>query len=154
MQWGSPQISISPNKNDLPSLDHALYLTNTVKFRICQMFHLFDEAEFSKELHEFYKEQSEKLRSSKMWYIKFLLIVAFGKAFLERSTRPTSPPGSTYFIQAMNLLPNSEVLYREPIVAIEILCMISLYLQCSDMRRSAYSYVRTWLFYFWHADHH
>ena len=148
VQWGSPQIPVLPNKDDLPSLDHALYLSNTVKFRICQMFDLFDEAEFMKELHEFYTEPSEKLRCSKMWCIKYFLIVAFGKAFLERSTKPTSPPGSTYFIQAMNLLPNSEDLYREPIIAIEILCMVSLYLQSSDMRRSAYSYVRKWLFYF------
>ena len=103
------------------------------------------------ELHEFYEEPSVKMKSSKSWYIKFLLILAFGKAFLERSGDKTSPPGSNYFIQAMDLLPNTEAMYREPIMAIEILCMVSLYLQSVDMRRSAYSYVRPESFFVRHA---
>ena len=142
LEWGLYQKALSSPVSNVPSVDHALYLTHTVNFHICQLFPLFDEAEFMIELHEFYEEPSEKMKSSKLWYIKFLLVLAFGKAFLERSGDKPSPPGSTYFIQAIDLLPNTEVMYREPIVAIEILCMVSLYLQSVDMRRSAYSFVR------------
>lgn len=77
------------------------------------------------ELYEFYKEPSEKLEISKMWYIRFLLILAFGKSFLERPTKSTIHPGSSLSIQAMNLLPNTEALYCEPMSVIEILCMVS-----------------------------
>ena len=142
LEWGPSQIALSSPASNVPAVDHALYLMHTVKFHICQLFPLFDEAEFMIELHEFYGEPSEKMKSSKMWYINFLLILAFGKAFHGQSANTTSPPGSSYFVQAMNLLPNTEAMYREPIVAIEILCMVSLYLQSVDMRRSAYSYVR------------
>ena len=141
LRWGLSQSPTLVDISDVPSMDYALYLTNTVKFRICQLFHLVDEAGYMSELYEFYKNPSEKIRTSKLWYIQFLLILAFGKALLERPAKSTTPPGSVFFVQAMDLLPNTEDLYAEPILAIEVLCMVSLYLQSVDMRRSAYSYV-------------
>ena len=73
------------------SMAYVLYLTNRVKFHVCEWFHIFDEADFMSELYEFYKEPSEKLETSKMWYIRFLLILAFGKSFLDRPTKSTIP---------------------------------------------------------------
>lgn len=143
LEWGNCREPALSDTSGLPSVDYAIYLTNTVIFHIGHLFYLFDEAGFIRELYEFHEKPSEKVRTSKMWYIQYLLILAFGKAFLERPAKSTAPPGSKYFIQAMNLLPNTEAMYREPILAIEILCMVSLYLQSVDMRRSAYSYVRT-----------
>lgn len=144
LEWGVPQQPTLPTTSVVPSLEYALFLTASVEFHICQLFYLFDEEEFRAELYAFYREPSEKMKTSKMWYIKFLLVLAFGKALLEPRSKSTTPPGATCFIQAMNLLPNTEAMYREPILAVEILCMVSLYLQCVDMRRSAYSYVRTY----------
>ena len=142
LEWGNCREPALSDTSDLPPADYAIYLTNTVIFHIGHFFYLFDEAGFIRELYEFYEKPSEKMRTSKMWYIQFLLVLAFGKAFLERPAKSSAPPGSKYFIQAMNLLPNTEAMYREPILAIETLCMVSLYLQSVDMRRSAYSYVR------------
>ena len=106
------------------------------------MFHLLDEEEFMRGLHEFYEDPSERIKSSRMWFIQFLLVLAFGKAFLSPQRIGNLPSGSDFFIRAMTLLPNTEYLYGEPILAVEILCLASLYLQSVDMRRSAYSHVR------------
>lgn len=135
------QPALPPDISGLPTLDLALYLTNTVKFNICQTFSLFDEIEFTKTLHDFYNSPVEVAAKSRLWYVQFLLVIAFGKAFLQQGRIDSTPPGSIFFVRAMNLLPNSESLYSEPVPAIETLCMISLYLQSVEMRCSAYSYV-------------
>jgi proline utilization trans-activator len=93
-------------------------------------------------LHTFYDNPTENARQLKMWFIQFLLVLAFGKAFLQPAMTSGIPPGSEYFLRAMNMIPDTERLYREPVPAIEVLCMVSLYLQSVDMRCSAYGYVR------------
>jgi len=135
------QAALPPDISGLPTLDLALYLTNTVKFNICQTFNLFDEIEFTKTLHDFYNSPAQVANKSRLWYVQFLVVIAFGKAFLQQGRADSTPPGSIFFVRAMNLLPSSESLYSEPVPAIETLCMISLYLQSADMRCSAYSYV-------------
>ncbi|KAI0198963.1 fungal-specific transcription factor domain-containing protein [Astrocystis sublimbata] len=126
----------------LPSLDFSLYLINTVKFRLGQLYHLFDERIFSPQLYEFYAREPrhEPLPESRLWYIQYLLLMALGKAFLYgfNDGRPT---GMNLMPRALELLPDTVALYQDPILSVEILCCLGLYLQSLDHRNSAYAYI-------------
>lgn len=135
---GSDQL---PDLGDLPSLDYSLYLVNTIKFHACQLLRLFDEEEFVGSLHEFHRFGLSKLQSSRLWFVQFLLLVALSKGFISTLRIPGTPPGSEYFQKAMSIMPDYVSLTREPILAIEVLCMIAVYLMSVDMQNAAYGYV-------------
>lgn len=130
--------------HEMPSLDYAIYITNTVKFHIGQLYHLFDEASFMQSLYALYNEGPQPLtRDNRLWYIQYLTIMAFGKALLSKESQRTVPPGGEYFIRALELFPDVNGLYQDPILSIEICCGLALYLQSVDHRNSAYVYVNT-----------
>lgn len=76
-----------------------------------------------------------------LWHVQFLLVVAFGKLFLRRGASTLGPPGAVEFLQAIKLKPDVLELWEDPVLSIEILCLISLYLFTVDMRSSAYTFV-------------
>ena len=142
LDWtSSPSGTIT--KEDMPSLDYALYLMNTVKFHVSQLYHLFDEEIFLQGLYAFYDSSSQaELVQMKLWYCQYLLIIALGKAFLvQKNYSEESPPGAEFFVRAMKLLPDVTELYQDALLSIEILCAISLCLQSFDHRNTAYTYV-------------
>ncbi|PYI10986.1 hypothetical protein BO78DRAFT_457944 [Aspergillus sclerotiicarbonarius CBS 121057] len=124
----------------IPSLDHALYLINTVKFRCGQLYHLFDESDFIRSLYSFYSDGA-RAKTRSLWYIHFLLILAFGKTFVERPSQGRKPPGMNYFIKSLQLLPEQHQLYSSPPAATEILCCIAIFYQALDCRSPAHNYV-------------
>jgi proline utilization trans-activator len=143
LNWPSTRTSPPQLSTDIPSLDHAIYLTNTVKFHLSQIYHLFDEETFMMKLATFYDgdptiEPASELR---LWYVQFLLIMAFGKALLVPGNSEQSLPGSGLVSRALELLPDVHGLFQDPISSIEILCCLALYLQSIDHRNSAYTYV-------------
>ena len=142
LDWEGWRSKDAPDITDLPSLDYAIFLVDTVKFHIGQMYHLYDEDDFMHDLYGFYDSPFEKARTARLWYIQFLLVLAFGMAFNAGGQEATAPPGSHLFARAMTMLPGTTHLYREPVASIEILCSISFYLQSADMRNLAYNYVR------------
>lgn len=111
-----------------------------MKFRCGQLYHLFDEDDFMRRLHEFYSDPGPT--PTGLWYTHFLIIIAFGKGFVQQKRQGTRPAGSEYVVKALQHFPDMNVLYREPLVSTEILCCLSLYLQCLDFRGSAHNYVR------------
>lgn len=128
----------------LPSLDYALYLTNTVKFHIAQTYHLFEESRFMQGLFSLYNDGPQPLNpKNRMWYVQYFLIMALGKALLTRGMSKAGSPGSEYFMRAMELFPDANGLYQDPILSIEVCCGLALYLQAVDHRNSAYVYVST-----------
>lgn len=137
------KLGSSISMEDMPSLDYAIYLTNTVKFHISQTYHIFDEQSFLQALFSLYNNGPQPLTpQSRLWYVQYFIVIAFGKALLVRGPSVASPPGKDYFIRAMELFPDVNGLYCNPILAIEICCGLALYLQCVDHRNSAYAYVR------------
>ncbi|ETS74126.1 hypothetical protein PFICI_13992 [Pestalotiopsis fici W106-1] len=130
-----------PDLGDLPSLDYSLYLVNTVKFHACQLLRLFDEDDFVKNLHEFHQLGLSKARSSRLWFAQYLLLVALSKGFISTLRIPGTPPGSVYFQKAMSIMPDYVSLTREPLLAIEVLCMVAVYLMSVDMQNAAYGYI-------------
>lgn len=125
----------------VPTVDYALHLVNSVKFHCGQLFHLFEEDSFMRNLHDFYSEPKQDTTRTDLWYIHFLLILAFGKAFVTKTSRGKRPPGANFFCKAIEILPDTSVLWKEPVESTEILCCIAMYFQCIDHRSSAYNYV-------------
>ncbi|KAF9639249.1 hypothetical protein BFW01_g11055 [Lasiodiplodia theobromae] len=141
LNWNDRRTAADLETPSLPTLDYAIYLINAVKFHCGQMFHLFDEMSFMDSLYDFYSDPTHKIAEADLWYIHFLIILAFGKAFTTQRNQGKRPPGTDYFVKAVQLLPNTIVLERRPLVSTEILCSISLYLQCLDYRDAAHNYI-------------
>ena len=74
---------------------------------------------------------------SDSWRAHYLLILALGKGFLNRVGQNNQPPGTDLYKRAMQTLPDTTYLCKDPIPSMEILCCAALYLQCLDMRSSA-----------------
>ncbi|BCS30175.1 uncharacterized protein APUU_80478S [Aspergillus puulaauensis] len=142
LSWGSSRFDNPANFSDLPSADYALYLINGVKFHVGQLYHLFDETRFMELFHDFYNAPADVARVNKIWYVQFLAILGLAKALIVQPSRgATALPGSDLFLRAMSLLPDTPYLFSDALTSVEILCTISLYLQCADLRNSAYVYI-------------
>ncbi|POS75227.1 hypothetical protein DHEL01_v206381 [Diaporthe helianthi] len=142
----------------VPSIDHSEYLINAVKFHCGQIFHLFDDSDFHQRLYQFYAGPDRHVarENAGLWYIHFLLILAFGKIFTMKKPSGKRPCGAEFFLKAMQILPPPHILHRDPVVATEMLCCIALYLQSVDHRNAAHLFIgqamRTALAYGMHTD--
>ena len=138
--WDGRRASVVFDETTLPTSDFALFLINAVKFHCGQLFHLFDEQDFMRNFSN-YHDRGHRGDCSELWHIHYLLILALGKPFIVRVGQERRPPGVDLYVQAMKLLPDTAYLCNDPISSIEILCCAALYLQCLDMRTTAYSLV-------------
>ncbi|OQD90523.1 hypothetical protein PENANT_c001G02884 [Penicillium antarcticum] len=131
-----------PDVTNLPPLDYALFLFNTVKFYFGFLSFMIDEPAYLRELHEFYKDPAAKATSSRPWYCQYLLVLAFGKAFLTQKNSSGAPPGHQYASRAMSLLPDlSGGIDDDPLSCIQALSLGAVYLQSIDMRRAAFQHI-------------
>ncbi|KAF4464215.1 Zn(II)2Cys6 transcription factor [Fusarium albosuccineum] len=136
--WDGVRGQLTPDIDSLPSLDHAIFLINAVKFHAGQIYHLFDDITFTQQLNSFYSSPAEKAGEMRLWYIHFLILIAFGKAFIVGEVQTTSPPGANLFIHAVQSLPAAAYLIQDFITSAEILCCIALYYLAVVSRISAY----------------
>lgn len=141
LKWDGIPISAEPLSATIPTIDHAIYLINAVKFHCAQLFHVFDEDTFMPALYAFYERPSERNTTDKLWLVHFMVILAFGKGFTVKK-HGKDAPGIDYFMQALQLLPNMIMLWRQPVHSVEVLTCIALYLQCLDYRIVAHNFVR------------
>ncbi|KAH7265836.1 hypothetical protein B0J15DRAFT_391715 [Fusarium solani] len=142
ISWNAQSPHDLPDISGLPSLDHAIYLFYTFKFHLGQTYRLFDEVEFENQIREFYANAQQKAVENRLWYVKFLLILAFGTAFhTSQPTLNNEPPGSKFFVRAMGLMPDHTALWKDSLLAIEVLAMAGLYLYSIDERESAHVYL-------------
>lgn len=79
--------------------------------------------------------------SEELWYVHFLLILAFGKAFTTKKSQGRRPPAEDYFSMTLDLLPSIMMLWMRRIEAAEILSCIALYPHCIDDRIVAHNYI-------------
>ncbi|EON70068.1 hypothetical protein W97_09334 [Coniosporium apollinis CBS 100218] len=136
----SPTFS-SADTAGIPSADIALYHLQNVKFRTRPLYHLFDEADFTFNLHHFYESPLAFAQARPLWYIHYLLIMAFGKAFIAQPQAANGLAGLTLFERALRLLPDVTYLVRDRVESTEILCCIALYLESIDHRSAAHVYI-------------
>ncbi|KAJ5231508.1 uncharacterized protein N7469_006096 [Penicillium citrinum] len=120
LHWRPASVEDPPDISGLPSMDDALYLFNTVKHHLDQHYRFFDEESFTQHLHEFYSTNSiQKATENRLWFVHFLLVLAFGHAFLLHHT----------------------TLWTDGILAVEVLALAALYLYSIDHREAAHVYV-------------
>ncbi|OGM44211.1 hypothetical protein ABOM_007690 [Aspergillus bombycis] len=141
LNWSRTNLDSDRLLEGLPSLHDALYLLEVAKFHSYQMLFLFDEEKFLPHLHEFYQTGLEKARSSPLWFIQYLLIIALAKRTTAKSRSSSSPPGYVFFERAMSLMPDWVGLHRRPSLGMQILYLAGLYLVSVDMKDAAYAYV-------------
>jgi hypothetical protein len=119
-----------------------LYLFNTVQFHFSQNYYFFDEKAFVDNVREFYASDAAKVASeNRLWFAQFLLVLAFGKAFLSRPQASGEPPGAHYFLRAMSVMPEITSVWKDSLLAIEVLALAGLYLYAIDHRESSHVYV-------------
>jgi proline utilization trans-activator len=138
LPWDGSRSMPDSSNPVIPSIDYAIFLINAVKFHCAQLVHLFDEDDFMLNLRAFYSNTDNGSWKDTLWYIHFLLVIAFGKTFVQQKQPTARPPGTDFFVHALQLLPDTNRLCREPILAAEILCCIALYLQALDSRNAAH----------------
>lgn len=144
-KWDGNKANSPSNPFDvsnLPTPEFARYLISSVKFHCGHLFYLVDEDQFMERFAAFQQNPTEVARTSSLWFCHYLLVIAFGKSFLVRSTTSRNPPGSDQFVQAMQCMPDFTFFDDDPIEMIQVLCCGALYLQSVGRRASAYRMVR------------
>lgn len=140
--WDGSRSTQALDSRFIPSIDYAIFLINAVKFHCGQMFHLFEVDEFMVNMQNFYaKSSADRAEDTSLWYIHFLVILAFGKSLIQRKSEGKRPSGADFFVRALQLLPDVTALCKEPILSSEILCSIAWYYQALDFRHAAHSFV-------------
>ncbi|KAL0931430.1 zn 2cys6 transcription factor [Colletotrichum truncatum] len=137
----SPSTIDDFSHSSLPTQDFAIYLINSVKFRCGSLFYLFEEETFMKQFSKFHENPSNLSSLSRLWYVHYLIILAFGKAFVVQTTKSQTPPGVELFVQAMKLMPDFTFFEGDRLEKIQVLCCAALYLQCLTCRTAAYRFI-------------
>ncbi|KAK7228238.1 hypothetical protein V2G26_000408 [Clonostachys chloroleuca] len=139
--WDGARVNHPFDHAPLPSLDHAIFLINNVKFHCSQLFHLFDEESFMKYLYDYYSHPTPKTGTPDLQFIHLLVILAMGKALGGSTFQSDIPPGSEYFVMAIQRMPSFHALFGQPILLTEVLCCIALYFQCLDHRHASHAFI-------------
>ncbi|KAI2789435.1 hypothetical protein POX_d04924 [Penicillium oxalicum] len=141
LQWTPLPPHETPDVTNLPPLDYALFLFNTVKYHFGFLSFMIDEAVYLRNLHDFYQNPRAKAASARYWYVEYLLVLAFGKAFLGHKNASGAPSGHQYASRAMALLPDLSGMDEDPLMCIQALSLGAVYLQSIDMRRAAFQHI-------------
>ncbi|OLN95765.1 Proline utilization trans-activator 2, partial [Colletotrichum chlorophyti] len=140
--WDGSRTTQVLDNRLIPSIDYAIFLINAVKFHCGQMFHLFEEDEFMNNLQNFYsKSSNDRIEENSLWYIHFLVILAFGKSLTQKKVQGKRPSGAEFFVRALQLLPDVTVLCKEPILSTEILSSMAWYYQALDFRHASHNFI-------------
>ncbi|OJJ99068.1 hypothetical protein ASPACDRAFT_52566 [Aspergillus aculeatus ATCC 16872] len=142
LKWRSLPMDDTPEVCHLPPIDYGLYLFHTVKYYLGTLFFIIDSPSFLRHLHDFYTDPATKVVSMRLWYAQYLLLLAFGKAFLAQNHPPNAPPsGYQYAARAMSLMPDLSGMYPDPLQCIRTLTLAALYFQSIDMRVAAFQHI-------------
>lgn len=124
-----------------PSLEESQHLLGQFLFYLGVNQHFFDPRSFSDDLMLLFQNaETRREQMSSPWFIEYLLVMAMAKMMdVKHST--SKPPGSNLFAEAMNRLPPLHQMGREGVIVVEILTLITTYLQWTDHKHDAYLYV-------------
>ncbi|KAM0445455.1 hypothetical protein ACHAQK_001664 [Fusarium lateritium] len=141
LQWRPLMPEETPDISNLPPSDYAFFLIQTARFYLGPLASLIDETEFLQHFKELYQDASAKAASCKLWYAQYLLMIAFGKAFLGGKSVDGRPPGYQYAARAMPLMPELAGIALDPVLSAQALTLAALYFQSIDMRVAAYQHI-------------
>ncbi|KAH8734461.1 hypothetical protein BGZ61DRAFT_527804 [Ilyonectria robusta] len=131
----------APDVSNLPPSDYALFLVKTATFYLGPLANIIDEQSFLRNMKELYQDAPTKAKRCRHWYAQFLLMLAFGKAFLGNGGKSDKPPGYNYAARAMSLLPDLAAIDNDPVVAAQALTLAAIYFQSVDMRVPAFQHI-------------
>ncbi|KAK7404024.1 hypothetical protein QQX98_010197 [Neonectria punicea] len=131
----------APDVSNLPPSDYALFLFKTATFYLGPLANILDERRFICNMKELYEDAPAKARRCRHWYAQFLLMLAFGKAFLGNGGKDNKPPGYQYAARAMSILPDLAGIDNEPVVSAQALSLAAIYFQSVDMRVAAFHHI-------------
>jgi hypothetical protein len=94
-----------------------------------------------KYLYDYYSHPTPKTGTPDLQFIHLLVILAMGKALGGSTFQSDIPPGSEYFVMAIQRMPSFHALFGQPILLTEVLCCIALYFQCLDHRHASHAFV-------------
>ncbi|KAF5543896.1 heterokaryon incompatibility het-6 [Fusarium mexicanum] len=141
LQWRPLMPDEPPDISNLPPSDYAYFLIQTARFYLGPLASLIDEAEFLQHFKELYQDASAKAASCRLWYAQYLLMTAFGKAFLGGRSADGSPAGYQYAARAMPLMPELAGIALDPVLSAQALTLAAIYFQSIDMRVAAYQHI-------------
>ncbi|KAF5659020.1 heterokaryon incompatibility het-6 [Fusarium heterosporum] len=141
LHWRPLMPDEQPDVSNLPPSDYAFFLIQTARFYLGPLASLIDETEFLQHFKELYQNASAKAASCKLWYAQYLLMIAFGKAFLGGKNADGSPSGYQYAARAMPLMPELAGIALDPVLSAQALTLAALYFQSIDMRVAAYQHI-------------
>ncbi|KPM39399.1 hypothetical protein AK830_g7152 [Neonectria ditissima] len=131
----------APDVSNLPPSDYALFLVKTATFYLGPLANILDERRFICNMKELYEDAPTKARVCRHWYAQFLLMLAFGKAFLGNAGKDNKPSGYQYAARAMSILPDLAGIDNEPVVSAQALTLAAIYFQSIDMRVAAFHHI-------------
>lgn len=141
-QWASVHELVGESADvTFPSLEESQHLLEQFLFYLGVSQHFFDPRSFSDDLMLLFQSaESRKEQMRSPWFSEYLLVMAMAK--LINVKHPTSqPPGSDLFAEALKRLPPLHQMGGEGVIMVEILTLITTYLQWSDHKHDAYLYV-------------
>ncbi|KZF23871.1 hypothetical protein L228DRAFT_282548 [Xylona heveae TC161] len=141
-QWTSAR----PLLNDhgaptIPSPEESQQLLDRFLFYLGVSQQFFDPRTFSDCMTLLF--QNEETRENQMrttWFTEYLLVMAMAK-LIDVEDPSFQPPGADLFAEAMRRLPRLYQLGEEGVIAVEILTLITTYLQWCDRKHDAYLYI-------------
>ncbi|KIV86015.1 hypothetical protein PV11_01658 [Exophiala sideris] len=124
--------------NLVPPSEEATYAMGSASV---PTYHLFEKESFMRKLNDFYQTSPTIEALADLWHVQFLLVIAFGKLFLRRGASSLGPPGARDVIRALQLKPDISDSWEDPILYVEVICLLSLYLLTADIRGTAYVFI-------------
>ncbi|KAJ4357246.1 uncharacterized protein N0V89_001821 [Didymosphaeria variabile] len=85
--WDGRRTALNVTLPALPTVDHALFLINTVKFHCGQLFHVFDNEIFMRHFNAFHAKGADASACPELWYIHYLIVLAIGKSLIGQAMR-------------------------------------------------------------------
>lgn len=124
-----------------PSLSEAHALLDTVLRSVGKLQHLFEPRALSDRLSMTYAQPPSPTHAKDMWYIELLMVFALGELLQGRLRSGVIFPGADFYLEAEKHLPEFSSLRENGIQAVEVIGMMTFFLQCADCRDDAYVYV-------------
>lgn len=143
--YGVPwrQRSLDLSGMEFPTEEYAEYLVSTVWLTLKPLYYVFDRNVLSSNIKRFYKDGPRKSQErTELWHIQIVLVLGLGHSILAKDMDDSGPAGSMFLARAMEALPDGHRLSEDPVLAVEILSLLALFLQAFDMRLAAQQYVR------------
>lgn len=139
-----------PSKDLIDDAPAPVLLSKEKSYQLFEQFitllginqHYLDQRTFSDSLTLLYQGEAVRTRQMEtMWFTQYLLVMALGMLIGSSNQVPRNPAGHSYFAEAVRRLPPTHELGSHGVIAVEILCLIALYLQWCDRRHDAYLHV-------------